>query len=76
MARKGRARRFREARELKQRDDGLFQEGSGTLADLEDASEHEIEDDDLVDEEDVYDADTSVDEDDPWGDVATQRAEP
>ena len=34
MPRKGRARRFREARELKQGfDDGLFREGSGTLAD-------------------------------------------
>ncbi len=36
MARKGRARRFREARELKQGfDDGLFHEGSGTLADVD-----------------------------------------
>jgi len=51
VARKGRARRFREARELKQRDDGFFAEGNGTLADVEDASEHEIEDGEL-DEED------------------------
>ncbi len=37
MARKGRARRFREARELKQGfDDGMFREGSGTLADVDD----------------------------------------
>ena len=36
MPRKGRARRFREARELKQGfDDGLFHEGSGTLADVD-----------------------------------------
>ena len=35
MPRKGRARRFREARKLKQGyDDGLFTEGSGTLADV------------------------------------------
>lgn len=34
MARKGRARRFREARELKQGfDDGLFTEGERSLAD-------------------------------------------
>ncbi len=38
MARKGRARRFREARELKQGfDDGLFTEGGGTLADAGEA---------------------------------------
>ena len=46
MARKGRARRFREARQLKQSyDDGLFTEGSRTLADLEDADD---EDDDRI----------------------------
>jgi len=46
MARRERARRFREARQLKQGyDDGLFTEGSGTLADPEDADE---EDDDLI----------------------------
>ena len=56
MPRKGRARRFREARELKQGfDDGLFQEGSGTLADVdldadEDDPEWDDEDDDLDDE--------------------------
>ena len=59
MPRKGRARRFREARELKQGyDDGLFREGSGTLADLESKSDNDLEDDDdefddeLEDEED------------------------
>ena len=37
VPRKGRARRFREARKLKQGyDDGLFREGSGTLADVTD----------------------------------------
>jgi len=36
VARKGRARRFREARELKQGfDDGLFAEGERTLADAD-----------------------------------------
>jgi len=36
VARKGRARRFREARELKQGfDDGLFSEGEKTLADAD-----------------------------------------
>ena len=56
MPRKGRARRFREARELKQGfDDGLFQEGSGTLADVDldaddDDPEWDDEDDDLDDE--------------------------
>ena len=47
MARKGRARRFREARELKQGfDDGLFHEGSGTLADVDLDADAEDEDDD------------------------------
>lgn len=49
MPRKGRARRFREARELKQGfDDGLFREGEKTLADLESgaADEPEWDDDD------------------------------
>ena len=51
--------RFREARELKQGyDDGLFREGSGTLADLdEDEDEaHRYLDDDEDDE----------DEQEPW----------
>ncbi|HEY7438181.1 MAG TPA: hypothetical protein VIC35_02185 [Acidimicrobiia bacterium] len=50
MPRKGRARRFREARELKQGyDDGMFREGSGSLADVddEDAGVVYLEDDDL-----------------------------
>lgn len=37
MARKGRARRFREARELKQGfDDGMFRDSGGSLADVDD----------------------------------------
>jgi hypothetical protein len=37
VARKGRARRFREARELKQGfDDGMFRERGGSLADVDD----------------------------------------
>jgi hypothetical protein len=64
VARKGRARRFREARELKQRDDGFFSEGSGTLADVEDASEHEIEDDDIDKEAEI--------DDDPWADLRAE----
>ena len=49
MPRKGRARRFREARKLKQGyDDGLFREGSGTLADVDE--EAVAEDDDFDDE--------------------------
>lgn len=54
MPRKGRARRFREARKLKQGyDDGLFREGSGTLADVnEDADGDDAEDDDDWDDED------------------------
>jgi hypothetical protein len=52
VARKGRARRFREARELKQGfDDGLFNEGSGTLADVElDADAEDEDDDDELDD--------------------------
>lgn len=42
MPRKGRARRFREARELKQGfDDGLFTEGERSLADLEQSDEED-----------------------------------
>jgi hypothetical protein len=59
VPRKGRARRFREARKLKQGyDDGLFREGSGTLADLDDADH----DDDLDDEFD----DLEDDEEEDW----------
>jgi hypothetical protein len=51
VPRKGRARRFREARKLKQGyDDGLFREGSGTLADVSDDAETDKDDDDLDDD--------------------------
>ena len=54
MPRKGRARRFREARRLKQGyDDGLFREGSGTLADVNE--DGELEDDEDDDEFDDWD---------------------
>jgi len=49
VARKGRARRFREARELKQGyDDGLFRDTGSTLADVDDeeAGVRYLEDDD------------------------------
>ena len=60
MPRKGRARRFREARELKQGfDDGLFTEGSGTLADLD--LDADAEDDDEWDDDEEW-------EDDPLDD--------
>jgi hypothetical protein len=62
VARKGRARRFREARELKQGfDDGLFSEGSGTLADADDDSK--ASDDEGWDDEDEHD--DAWDEEDP-----------
>jgi hypothetical protein len=54
VPRKGRARRFREARKLKQGyDDGLFREGSGTLADVSEdaADDDEFADDDFDDDE-------------------------
>jgi hypothetical protein len=64
VPRKGRARRFREARKLKQGyDDGLFTEGSGTLADVsEEGDENDDDDedewdDDLEDEEEDWDPD-------------------
>lgn len=63
MPRKGRARRFREARELKQGyDDGLFKEGSGTLADIESGvDDDDIEDEDLEDdEEESWDPDLKI----------------
>ena len=65
MPRKGRAHRFREARELKQGyDDGLFREGSGSLADLDskdddDLTDDEFDDDELEEEED-WDPDHQV----------------
>ena len=59
MPRKGRARRFREARKLKQGyDDGLFREGSGTLADVSEDSDEDVDDDD-----DEWD---DEDEDEDW----------
>ncbi len=62
MPRKGRARRFREARELKQGfDDGLFSEGSGTLADVD-------LDADAEDDDDEFDDDDGWDDDDPLND--------
>jgi len=64
VPRKGRARRFREARKLKQGyDDGLFREGSGTLADLsenaggDEAADDDDFDDEFEDEEDDWDPD-------------------
>jgi hypothetical protein len=64
VARKGRARRFREARELKQGyDDGLFREGSGTLADVE-LNDDDSDDDSDDDERD----DNGWDDDDPLND--------
>lgn len=55
MPKKGRARRFREARELKQGyDDGLFEESGKSLADAETVDDDE--------EKDVV-------EDDEWADV-------
>lgn len=62
MPRKGRARRFREARRLKQGyDDGMFREGSGTLADVTD--DDELDDDELDDDEDDWD---DEDEEEDW----------
>jgi hypothetical protein len=59
VPRKGRARRFREARRLKQGfDDGLFPEGAGTLADVSENAEDaddDLEDDDEWDDEDEDD---------------------
>ena len=60
MARKGRARRFREARELKQGfDDGMFREGAGTLADVDDdeAGIIYLEDDDVATAKEPWDPD-------------------
>ena len=65
MPRKGRARRFREARRLKQGyDDGLFREGSGSLADVDSDAEESEDDDELDDdwedeEEEDWDPDHS-----------------
>jgi hypothetical protein len=62
VPRKGRARRFREARELKQGyDDGLFREGSGTLADLDSKDDDELDDDEF--DEDDYEEEEDWDPD-------------
>jgi len=62
VPRKGRARRFREARELKQGyDDGLFREGSGTLADLDSKDDDDLEDEDLYEDEDDEEEDWDPD---------------
>ena len=62
MPRKGRARRFREARKLKQGyDDGLFREGSGTLADVGDDDELDEDDDELDDDWDDEEEDWDPD---------------
>jgi len=64
VPRKGRARRFREARKLKQGyDDGLFREGSGTLADLNEDADDDLEDDfddEDDDEEEDWDPDHRI----------------
>ena len=69
MARKGRARRFREARELKQGyDDGLFGDDSGSLADADldagatDDDEDEDEFDDGWDDDPLNDDPLKEDE--------------
>jgi hypothetical protein len=66
VPRKGRARRFREARKLKQGyDDGLFREGSGTLADVENGEsvdEDDEFDDEYDDEEEDWDPDHQLDQ--------------
>jgi hypothetical protein len=58
VPRKGRARRFREARKLKQGyDDGLFREGSGSLADVEEG---------VADDDDDFDDDWDDEEEEDW----------
>jgi hypothetical protein len=75
VARKGRARRFREARELKQGfDDGLFREGSGSLADvnLDGEATETVDDDDEWDDDDPLDDDPL--DDDPLREDDNRRA--
>jgi len=61
VPRKGRARRFREARQLKQGfDDGMFRESpERSLADLDDAEQSdlddEFDDEDEAEDDDEYD---------------------
>lgn len=66
MARKGRARRFREARELKQGfDDGLFKDNEkSSLADVWDP-DAEPSDDDWDDDDEDWDDEDDDDEYDP-----------
>jgi hypothetical protein len=70
VPRKGRARRFREARKLKQGyDDGLFREGSGTLADVtDDEFDAYADEDDGVDEDDSDVSEDDFEDDDEEGD--------
>lgn len=66
MARKGRARRFREARELKQGfDDGLFRESNRSLADVD--LDESLGDDGIGELEDSWD-DDEWDDNDPLDD--------
>ncbi len=79
MPRKGRARRFREARELKQGfDDDLFAEGSGTLADVEEGTVDDKPgwDDDVDEHDDDWDADDplAIDERQSEADRGGRRA--
>jgi hypothetical protein len=75
VPRKGRARRFREARELKQGfDDGLFQEGSGTLADV-DLDADQDDDDDEEWDDDEWDDDDPLN-DDPLRDDPPRAEDP
>jgi len=74
MPRKGRARRFREARELKQGyDDGLFTETGRSLADVDLDAEFD-EDDDEADDWDDDDEDDPLDDDPLRDDDAGRRA--
>jgi hypothetical protein len=74
MPRKGRARRFREARELKQGyDDGLFAESGRSLADV-DLDADLAEDDDELDDEWDDDEDDPLEDDPLRDDDAGRRA--
>jgi hypothetical protein len=75
MPRKGRARRFREARELKQGfDDGLFSETGRSLADVDIDGASEGEDDDEEALEDDWDDDDPLNDDPLRDDDAGRRA--
>jgi len=74
MPRKGRARRFREARELKQGyDDGLFTESGRSLADV-DLDEDDDENEDEQDKGWDDDEDDPLDDDPLRDDDAGRRA--